>query len=230
MKKRKRYSIDIPLLVALCCITFTVKKSTSTISNSSSIPEIKIGNQIWMAQNLNVATFRNGDTIPQVKSMEEWNKACGKEQPAWCYYNNDSKNGEVYGKLYNWYAVADKRGLAPEGWHIPAGYEWHQLYDFLGGRRGKVAKKLKSTSGWEEEGNGDNLNGFNGLAAGVRTTTAIISPNQGFRWQNRLAIWWSTNKPKRWVDVECFVLRVKDRAYLEWHHSHDGFAVRCVKN
>lgn len=81
--------------------------------------EVKIGDQFWMAENLNVDKFRNGDTIPEAKTEEEWIEAGENGQPAWCYYNNNPENGDHYGKLYNWYAVNDLRGLAPEGWRVP---------------------------------------------------------------------------------------------------------------
>jgi uncharacterized protein (TIGR02145 family) len=83
------------------------------------IGEIIIGKQIWMTENLNLDKFQNGDSIPEARTIEEWMNACENKQPAWCYYNNDSTNGEKYGKLYNLFAVIDSRGLAPEGWHIP---------------------------------------------------------------------------------------------------------------
>ena len=109
---------------------------------------VTIGTQVWMTKNLDVATFRNGDPIPQAKTDEEWEKAGENEQPAWCYYNNDPANGAKYGKLYNWYAVNDSRGLAPSGYHIPSDAEWTRLTDFLGGE--KVAgPKMKSKSGWD---------------------------------------------------------------------------------
>ena len=109
---------------------------------------VTIGTQVWMTKNLDVATFRNGDPIPQAKTDEEWDKANEKEQPAWCYYDNLPRNGEKYGKLYNWYAVNDPRGLAPEGWHVPSDAEWTVLIDYLGG--GDVAgTKMKSKSGWD---------------------------------------------------------------------------------
>lgn len=109
--------------------------------------EVKIDSQIWMNQNLNVNVFRNGDPIPEAKTNEEWEKAAKNKQPAWCYYKNDSKNGTKYGKLYNWYAVNDKRGLAPAGWHIPTNAEWTKLTDFLGGQS-VAGTKMKSASGW----------------------------------------------------------------------------------
>ena len=78
-----------------------------------------IGQQEWIVQNLNTSTFRNGDEIYHAKTDKEWIKAGMEKKPAWCYYKNNPANGEKYGKLYNFYAINDKRGLAPEGYHIP---------------------------------------------------------------------------------------------------------------
>ena len=105
-----------------------------------------IGTQVWTTKNLDVSTFRNGDVIPQASTDEAWKAAGENKQPAWCYYDNDPKNGTKYGKLYNWYAVNDPRGLAPAGYHIPTDAEWTVLTDYLGGEAGK---KMKSTTGWD---------------------------------------------------------------------------------
>jgi hypothetical protein len=78
-----------------------------------------IGSRTWMAENLNVDRFKNGDIIPEAKTDEEWRLAGENKQPAWCYYDGNIKKGKKYGKLYNWYAVSDPRGLAPTGYHIP---------------------------------------------------------------------------------------------------------------
>ncbi len=102
------------------------------IQNKSDLKEIKIGSQIWADKNLNESYFRNGDPIPEAKTYEEWKKAGDEGSPAWCYYANDAENGKKYGKLYNWYAVIDQRGLIPYGWHVPSDLEWKQLVDFLG--------------------------------------------------------------------------------------------------
>lgn len=110
--------------------------------------EIKIGNQVWMAENLNIFSFRNGDPVPIVKTNEEWINARISKQPACCYYNNTYENGKKYGLLYNWYAVNDSRGLVPEGWHIPSYKEWNKLTIFSGGK-GVVGTKLKNTDGWD---------------------------------------------------------------------------------
>ncbi|MCX6318585.1 MAG: fibrobacter succinogenes major paralogous domain-containing protein [Bacteroidetes bacterium] len=228
MNHQKTYISSASLIIITLIIS-------SWINNERPVPalqkndEITIGKQVWMARNLNVATFRNGDTIHQASTKAEWQRAISKKQPAWCYYNNDSTNGAVHGKLYNWYAVTDKRGLAPAGWRIPSGIDWHTLYVFLGGIEGMVGKKLKSTTGWEEQGNGANTVGFNALPSGVRER-ALINANNGYRWMGSLSIWWSTNKPYKGIDeIECFAIRNTDRGEFEWWGSGDGHSVRCIK-
>jgi len=92
---------------------------------------VQFNKQVWMDANLNLDSFRNGDTIPQVKTVFEWRSACENELPVWLYYDFDDANGDKYGKLYNWWAVNDSRGLAPIGWHIPSDDEWSALLNYL---------------------------------------------------------------------------------------------------
>ncbi len=122
-----------------------VNSTNASVSHkpAANIKSVQIGTQTWMVENLNVSTFRNGDSIPQAKNQNEWSKAAERMQPVWCYYDNNPKNGEKYGKLYNWYAVNDPRGLAPAGWHVPGDEEWAKLIDFLGGDS-DAEEKLKS--------------------------------------------------------------------------------------
>lgn len=134
-------------------------------SCGKSYKEIKIGNQVWMTDNLNVNKFHNGVTIPESKNAEEWKKAGEAGEPAWCYYDNDPANGAKYGRLYNWYAVNHPSGLAPKGWKIPSNDDWSLLTKYLGADAGK---KMKSTIGWLENGNGTNETGFNALPGGFR--------------------------------------------------------------
>ncbi|MDB5013379.1 MAG: hypothetical protein JWQ25_1581 [Daejeonella sp.] len=91
----------------------------------------KISTQTWMAENLNVSHFANGDVIPEAKTADDWVKAGNDETPAWCYYDNDPIKGKKYGKLYNWYAVIDSRGLAPKGWKVPDRQDWYKLDSYL---------------------------------------------------------------------------------------------------
>ncbi|MEY3559976.1 MAG: hypothetical protein RL512_1320 [Bacteroidota bacterium] len=142
---------------------------------------VKIGNQVWMTKNLDVSTFRNGDPIPQAKTDEEWIKAGKNGQPAWCYYNNDSKNSTNCGKLYNWFAVNDPRGLAPSGWRIPTESDWKRLETYLGNgfkengwqANKPIALQLKNSFGWGSDGrtkdvNGNNSSGFSCNPCGMR--------------------------------------------------------------
>jgi uncharacterized protein (TIGR02145 family) len=108
---------------------------------------ILIGGQTWSTTNLDVTHFRNGDSITEAKTNEDWILAGENKKPAWCYYNNDAKNSEDCGKIYNWYAVNDMRGLAPQGYHIPTIAEWDTLSVFLDN---DACIKMKTTYGWEE--------------------------------------------------------------------------------
>lgn len=93
---------------------------------------VKIGDQTWMTENLDLSSFRNGDLINEASTEKEWENAGQESRPAWCYADNSTANGKKYGKLYNWFAVNDPRGLAPNGWHIPGDAEWTKLTNYLG--------------------------------------------------------------------------------------------------
>ena len=217
-------------ILFLCLIfsSWDIKKKPET---KQIYGEIKIGNQIWMSRNLDVVTFRNGDTIPEAKTKEEWLKAGGKRQPAWCYFNNDPANGAVYGRLYNWYAVSDPRGLAPEGWHVPSSGEWLTLRNVLGGKKAHTGKKLKSITGWDDNGNGTDSCGFKALPGGSRMTTYMFVKNQGFDGLGNMGLWWSSIQHRKGDDVFCFVLYGKKKeAKFWWDDPIEGLSVRCVKN
>ena len=102
--------------------------------NTGPIKTVTIGTQVWMKENLNVSVFKNGVAIPEVQDDDAWKKARDNHQPAWCYYNDDPKNGTKNGKLYNWYAAIDTNGLCPQGWHVPSNAEWDILVTYLGGK------------------------------------------------------------------------------------------------
>ena len=133
-----------------------VQNNPVDVTPSGPYKTVTIGNQVWMKENLNVSTFRNGDPIPEAKTAEEWQAAGTEKQPAWCYYDNDPKNGVKYGKLYNWYAVNDSRGLAPSGYHVPTDLEWTVLADFLGGES-VAGGKVKSANGWDNYKTGGSI-------------------------------------------------------------------------
>jgi uncharacterized protein (TIGR02145 family) len=128
---------------------------------------VKIGSQLWMAENLRVNHYRNGDEIPEVKKYSEWEILTSD---ACCVYNNDSTKLSVYGRMYNGYAALDQRNICPSGWHIPDKEEWQELINYLGGR-GVAGGKLKEkgTQHWVSPNTtSDTLTGFNALPGGIR--------------------------------------------------------------
>lgn len=195
-----------------------VNKSISLSNNYNSV---LIGNQIWMTENLNVDKFRNGDPIMQVKTVEEWENAKRNKQPAWWYCDNKDEYGQKYGKLYNWYAINDPRGLAPEGWHVPSENEWGILYDYLGYGKASVPK-LKSKTGWDIDKNGTNDSGFNALPGG-----------NSYEWKcyntGKEASWWSTQE---FTTEQVTVMTLHEYDYFQIDHNfkYSGNSVRCVKN
>ena len=111
--------------------------------NGKAYSGVQIGTQFWITENLNVSKYRNGDDIPQVQDVSEWSTL---KTGAWCYYDNNIENVTNFGKLYNWYAVNDIRGLAPEGFHIPSDQEWEILINYLG--RENVTGEMMKAGGF----------------------------------------------------------------------------------
>lgn len=181
---------NLTKFLLVLAIGFTLLQSCSksdTASNSSNSNQtVTIGSQTWMLKNLDVSKYRNGDPIPQVTDPTEW---AGLTTGAWCYYNNDSANGTTYGKLYNWYAVNDPRGLAPTGYHVPTDAEWTTLTDFLGGEP-VAGDKMKATTGWIPISGIINTNssGFTGLPGGYRSNDGSCNLI-GF-----YGYWWSSSE------------------------------------
>lgn len=214
------------MMLSSCGGGASTQEATST--------EVTIGNQVWMTQNLNVDKFRNGDPIPEARTNEEWKKAGENGQPAWCYYDNDPANGEEYGKLYNWFAVNDPRGLAPVGYHIPSNEEWTVLTDYLSGYFGGEdtwSEKMKSASGWINNGNGNgtNTSGFSGLPGGIRNGKGK------YVFGGSVGEWWSSTKlPFPWRGHTIANTRVLD-SYMggesgDQSHGENGLSVRCLKD
>jgi len=152
-----------------------IKKANEKISaleeQNRTNKSIQFGPQNWMAENLSVSTFRNGDIIPQAQSNEAWEEAGFNKQAAWCYYNlsSDSLNTEVknYGKYYNSYALNDPRGLAPEGWRLPTEGDWGTLKNQLFLSEKNLLDAF-SSQGWTNGNVGSNTIGLNFQAAGWR--------------------------------------------------------------
>lgn len=159
--------------------------------------ELKIGKQIWDKKNLNVTKFRNGDAIYEAKTKEEWYYAGANGIPAYSNYFNWSGYGKIYGKLYNWYAVSDSRGLAPEGWHIPSYKEWMILRKEIYGNKAQPpgsGKRVKNVLWSTKQFISNNQSGFSALPGGSR------DHDGGFQDLGYVANWWSsTNESAKYT-------------------------------
>lgn len=206
-----------------------LKSGTVTDIDGNVYKTVKIGTQIWMAENLKTTRYRNGDAIPEVTDDDEWGDLT---TGAYCNYDNNTDNVATYGRLYNWYAATDSRNLAPEGWHVATCYEWETLIDFLGGSDKAGGKlKEKGTTHWQSpnEGATDEF-GFKAIPAGVRGSllgfifTGLGGGSDfwstGDFYQNGLQQWTvglSTNS--KTIKLDYMINSI-----------NDGCSVRCVKD
>jgi uncharacterized protein (TIGR02145 family) len=183
--------------------------------------EIKnIGGKVWMTKNLEVSHYNNGDEIPEVKDPAVWTTLT---TGAWCYYNNDKSAGEKFGKIYNWYAVNDPRGLAPGGWHVASDYDWDELTNNLGEFK-TLGAKLKSLSGWEKGGNGNNSSGFNALPGGSRHGSGQFME---LFWGGN---WWSnTQRSDTEANGRYLMARSSSGFGRSFAPKRWGYYVRCLK-
>ena len=130
---------------------YNSKKITMADIDGNVYKTVKIGKQVWMVENLKVTHYRNGDAIPNVKDGTKWSKL---STGAYCVYDNKSSNADTYGNLYNWFAVSDPRGLAPEGWHVPSDEEMKELEMTLGNSEAVV-----NDTGYRGTNEGSKLSG-----------------------------------------------------------------------
>lgn len=184
---------------------------------------VQIGTQIWMKENLKVIHYSNNVPIIYVTNNSTWTT---QSTGAYCWYNNDISNKDIYGALYNWYTVADSRGICPIGWHIPSDIEWTALTDYLGGES-VASSKMKEigTAHWLSPNDGaTNESGFTALPGGGRTnnTGAFVSLYSGSNyWSSTLVTSYSWSRSLYVSDPICY--RYQSQRAL-------GFSVRCVKN
>ena len=184
-----------------------------------------IGNQVWMAENLKVSHYRNGDAIPNITDGFEWTTL---NSGAWSYYNNQSINECPYGKLYNWYCIIDQRNLCPAGWHIPSMEEVIILANSLGGVP-LAGEKLKSTNYGP---NSTNESGFSAIGGGYRTLTT--NPAAAFFGDLGLfGTWWTSDEDA--IEVEfarSYILGPGDIALpiTAIFDKKSGVSIRCLKD
>ncbi len=185
---------------------------------------IQIGNQVWMAQSLRVTHYRNGDPVTVYTSPTVWESMRAE---GYGDYNNDTAISNVYGRLYNFYAVTDPRGLAPEGWHIPTIQEWEELIEYSGGYWDTTALALREAGNahWGFMTPGNNRTGFTALGGGIRGWDGYFVGLKS--WGN----YWSSTDGIDYYDSDAYAVDISDG--VGWNGGADkrnGFAVRCVKD
>ena len=202
----------------------TGSNSTSTCIDydGNAYPTFQIGTQVWMAENLRVTHYRNGDVIPNVTDNSAW---AALTTGAYCWYNNGQGTNAKFGALYNWYAVDDSRGLCPVGWHEPTDAEWTTLTTYLGGLT-VAGGKMKSVSALWNSPNADatNNSGFSGLPGGYRY-------NNGYFYDiGDVGFWWSSTEYGSEIAWSRQLSHATPNVYPMELSKLSGLSVRCLRD
>jgi len=220
------YSWRVPKTPSSSCLARVTARADTSSGEATGV--ILICSQVWMSTNLNVDHYRNGDPIPEEKDPSKW---ASLTTGAWCYYNNDPANGAIYGKLYNWHALNDPRGLTPWGWHVPTDEEWNLLEICLGGAS-LAGGKMKDI-GTKEGGNGywripntgaTNKSGFTGLPGGYR------SDNGSFLNLETGSNWWTSTEENFGFAWSRFLGFNNSDLGRSSYEKENGFYVRCISD
>lgn len=203
--------------------------------------EIKIGNQTWLNKNLMTSRFQDGSSIPEARTDEEWIKAGDEGKPAWCYYNNDPKNDKIFGKLYNWYAVNDPRGIAPKSYNVATLDDWNTLLSYAGAADsvGIYLKSHNFDTEWNRPGTSSgpykyetpskaNSTGFGAAGGGGRSKRIQIT---GTTFKGLLFdgfFWTKTEKDDKTAYVVTFQ-NEKEKVGTNANGKYHGYSVRCIK-
>ncbi len=216
--------------------------------NMDSFRIVTIEDQTWMAENLNVSNFRNGDKIFHAKTSKEWVEANENKIAAWCYYENDTLHHQKQGKLYNWHAIIDPRGIAPNGWRIPFHKDWIKLSESLGGDK-KSGIHLKDTS-WnfseddkwgffsEYKFNATNPVKFSLLPCGaINCDGYFYGMEESRHYFTREKInfggfsgWWHINENNTEYANIVYLTNGTENLFFDIVNEGEGFYVRCIKD
>ena len=213
---------DVITLDCVCAGTpsLFVQGNGVTDIDGNFYPSIILGTQEWMQQNLQVTKYRNGQALINAVTNSSWNTTNG----AYGIYGGSNVNNTNYGKLYNWYAVNDSRGLCPTGWHVPTTIEWSTLENYLGGTS-VAAGKLKTVDGWNTPNLGaTNESGFTGLPGGYRFT-------DGTYWYNlQIAQWWTSTNANTTIAHASRLYYQNEGVINSTYDKKIGSSVRCLKD
>ena len=180
-----------------------------------------IGNRRWMAENLKVSHFNNGDTILEIRSDMAWASA---NKGAWAIYNHSAAFDKVVGKLYNGFVITDARQICPTGWHIPSEMEWNELIEWLGGAS-QAGTKIKTVQGWNSTVKGNNASTLNGLPGGGRHESGF------FNGAGKFLAWWSSSIDQSGLTLENrFISSEKTSISKTMVKRNFGFSIRCIED
>lgn len=235
MKKRKNFYLLIPgLLFFLMGIRsvelyeynsnkIPITDSIVTDFNGNVYNVVKIGEQVWLKENLKVTHYRDGTPILQVSEEAIWSEL---KTGAYCVNeDNPEEYKRTYGLLYNYYAVSNAHNICPDGWHIPSREEWLELEDFLGGQSVAGGKMKDVESGlWQGVNEGNNDCGFSGLPAGGRGRLGKPGDVGYF------ATWWSSTSHDSLYAWHWGLYPDKNSTRKNPGHKTSGFSVRCIKD
>lgn len=215
------------LFIFVSCICFGQKNNIQNIDKQTAVynfESVKIGNQVWMRKNLSVEHYKNGDPIRHITDSTAWvNLSTG----AWRYYNDDPATGAIYGKLYNWYAVHDPRGLAPAGWHVATDDEWSLMVTALGSdfNAGKMLKEIGTSHWLTPNTSATNESGFTALPGG-----SLRYGDSYFTGLGASGCWWTASGSAEPYAKMRSMSHSGTSVYRGSTFRTYGFSVRCVKD
>ena len=236
MRNERIFAISLFItMTLLLMITAGCKKnSDSPLPSPGTVTDIdgnvyhtiKIGSQVWFAENLKTTRFRDGTSIQNLTTDEAWTGSVINSSGAYCNYNNDAGNAGIYGRLYNWYAISDSRNITPLGWHVPTQDEWETLIAYLGG--GTLAGgKLKEsgTNSWlMPNTDATNQTGFTALPGGFRVNSGEFGMIGAF------CTFWSSTTTDENTAMNCGLFSEAAEATLGLNHKGTGAAIRCIRD
>lgn len=228
-----RFKIALMFLIGLSFLgleaqnTITCNTNTITDIDGNVYRTARIGNQVWMAENLRTTHYRNGDPI--LTTIPDTLNYTAEATPKYQFvYNNDPKNLLIYGRLYTWYAVTDSRNICPKGWHIPSIEEYKLLDDSLGGKKYAIGKlKATGTQYWSSpNADATNMSGFNGLPGGWRAAKGKYGAlgKYGHYWASNMQTQEYAFRMFLSFDESCY------KNHLGASDPQNAWSVRCVKD
>jgi uncharacterized protein (TIGR02145 family) len=240
MKNKNKTGISSIYTIGILLMMVSISLKSNAQERSDSVKDcdgnvyktVKIGTQIWLAENLKTTRYNDSTDIPLVIDDTIW---AGLTTPAYCWYNNNLANKSVYGALYNWYSVNTNK-LCPIGWHVPVKDEWMTIAAYVnddGGRLKEVGIIKWHNPKYNPNAGATNESGFTALLGGFRSRYGIYFNDRqaGFWWSSTEFIESDTFSEWNFNDAMVFSLGTKSSGYGILHNNKlYGYSIRCLKD